>query len=144
MMKTLKFVVALVLLVLIVPVMAQDYNTDSYAYQGSTGCQVKILITTGKIKNSINYRLTYQGAQDVTGTVDASETEYLLLPVTRQWYQLFVERAEVDKELYTVESTGCDGSERKGVTAAAPILTEDAWANAQSKLKSFLEQIHSN
>lgn len=142
-MKTLKILISMVLLFMIAPTMAQDRSIDSYSYKANPRCEFKIVVRAGKTDSSITYRLTFNGAALPTeGTLDADGIAELLLPISRQWYVLFIERDEADKELYTIKtSQGCDGSFARGVLAPAPILTENKWAAVQEKLKKFTQLI---
>jgi hypothetical protein len=142
-MKTLKIWVALLMLCIIVPTMAQA--VDSYAYQANPRCEVKITLKTLDTVDPLTYRLTYAGAASKEGTLGPNETVDLLLPLSSQWYQLFIERGDAEQALYTLESqTNCNGFSASGIKAPPPVLNETQWAAARDKLKRFAQLAFGN
>jgi len=141
-MKILKRILALVLLCAAVPTLAQEARgVDKYSYEANPGCQIKISVQAGATKYTINYSVSFNGAPtSVQGTVDPNGLGDVLLPASRQWYNLSVDRAEADKDLYAVK-VGCDtAGGTSGVLAPTPILTLDQWNSAQQLLTTFVQQ----
>lgn len=142
-MKTLKLWITILMLCMIVPAMAQDEETDGYVYQGNLDCQAKITLTVGDTDYPLTYRLTYHNGPVVEGTVMANEEVEFRLPRTRQWYQLFIGRDEVDEGLYALESSsGCNDSTSGDIFAPDPVLTEDEWSAARAILRQFIQRIN--
>jgi hypothetical protein len=139
-MKRLKFLIVMIVMCLIVPVMSQAQGSDTYIYKADPNCDYKITLTAGDTDFPINYRLTYNGAASVGGTVDNGGVAVMQLPRSSQWYQLIVERADVDKTFYTV-GAGCERPAAGAQMAPSPVIAEDKWVSVQGKLKQFFRLI---
>jgi hypothetical protein len=142
-MKTLKLLIAMVLLCMVAPTIAQDQGVDNYVYQASLQCPLKITLRTGELSQPITYRLSYHGAKKPTeGAVEKNGVVEMRLPVTHQWYDVSIGRAEIDKTAYTLEvGQGC--ASLSAAEAPAPVLSEDKFVAAMTKLTAFIHLIHS-
>lgn len=99
----------IVLLILAIPLLAQDQGFESYVYQSNPLCEFQITLSSAGISGNLTYHLTFDGATAEEGTMGANASIEMRLPVSQQWFVLVVERDAADKGLYSVKSgLACD------------------------------------